>query len=279
MSNGCLINYCPGYILETLSEMPPPCRPLYNNDLDLNFVDPLPGDVIKEPAAPRPASAGGARHSNAPPQQSTLVYLARHGQTESNVQGRYAGYSDESITDAGRGQMSALALRLAPCGVGEVWTSEVPRARDSAEVVAQVLGTPLRVDARLNEMRLGPWEGMTEEEVARAFPSAHALWCVLPDQLVLEGRETLDEVAARVSSAVSDAARQKHPVLLLSHVAPIRVAVLTALGLPLSRYKGLRMDNGDGVVIDHANDQARRVGEDRSLQDELPISGPKSSIA
>lgn len=206
------------------------------------------------------------------------MYLARHGQTESNVQGRYAGFSDESITDAGRAQMNDLASRLASCGVAEIWTSEVPRARDSADVVARVLGAPIRADARLNEMRLGPWEGMTEAEVARAFPSAHALWCVLPDQLVLEGRETLDEVAARVSSAVSDAAQQKHPILLMSHVAPIRVAVLTTLGLPLSQYKRLSMGNGDGVVIDRANAEARRVGEDRSLYDEIPTTGPESPI-
>jgi probable phosphoglycerate mutase len=207
------------------------------------------------------------------------VYLARHGQTESNVVGRYAGYSGESITDAGRAQMSALASRLERCGVGEIWTSEVPRAHESAEVVSRALGAPMRADARLNEMRLGPWEGMTEAEVARAFPSAHALWCVLPDQLILDGRETLDAVAARVASAVSDAAHQRHPVLLMSHVAPIRVAVLSVLGLPLSQYKRLHMGNGDGVVIDRARAEARRLGEDRSLQHEFPGSGPERSRA
>jgi broad specificity phosphatase PhoE len=102
---------------------------------------------------------------------------------------------------------------------------------------------------------------------------------VLPDRLVLDGRETLDAVAARVSSAVSEAASQRHPVLLMSHVAPIRVAVLSVLGLPLSQYKRLHMGNGDGVVIDRAKAEARRLGEDRSLQHEFPVSGPESSLA
>lgn len=234
-------------------------------------MDPLPGDVTQEQAASW--SAGGART------RTSLVYLARHGQTASNLQCRYAGYSDEPITAAGHAQMSALASRLARCGVAEIWTSEVPRARQSAEVVGRVLGAPIRTDARLNEMRLGPWEGMTEDEVAREFPSAHALWCELPDQLVLDGRETLDAVAARVGSAVSDASHQRHPVLLMSHVAPIRVAVLRALGLPLSHYKRLHMGNGDSVVIDRFKAEARRLGEDRSLQHELPVSGPESSVA
>jgi broad specificity phosphatase PhoE len=175
--------------------------------------------------------------------------------------------------------MSALASRLARCGVTEIWTSEVPRARESAELVGRVIGASVRTDARLNEMRLGPWEGMTEDEVARAFPDAHALWCELPDKLVLDGRETLDDIAARVGSAVGDASQRPHPVLLMSHVAPIRVAVLRALGLPLSHYKRLHMGNGDGVVIDRSNTEAWRLGEDRSLQHEFPISGPESSVA
>jgi broad specificity phosphatase PhoE len=195
------------------------------------------------------------------------------------VQGRYAGYSREPITDAGRAQMGVLAARLARCGLGEIWTSEVPRAQESAEIVGRVLGAPVRTDARLNEMRLGPWEGLTEAEVAREFPSAHALWCALPDRLVLDGRETLAAVATRIGAAVDDAAQQPHPVLLVSHVAPIRVAVLTALRLSLSYYKRLHMGNGDGVVIDGSRAEARRLGEDRSLQHEIPRSGLDSSIA
>jgi probable phosphoglycerate mutase len=208
-----------------------------------------------------------------------LVYLARHGQTESNLVGRYAGYSTEPITDKGRGQMSGLAARLEPCGVREIWTSEVPRARESAEVVGRELDVPVRADERLNEMQLGPWEGMTEAEVAHAFPSAYALWCTLPDRLTLAGRETLDALCVRVTGAVSDAARMRYPVLLMSHVAPIRVAVLSVLGLPLSQYKRLHLGNGDGVVIDRAKAEARRVGEDRSLQHEFPACGPDSSLA
>ena len=53
--------------------------------------------MIQEPAIPWPPGARG------------LVYLARHGQTESNVQGRYAGFSDEATTAAGRAQMNGLA--------------------------------------------------------------------------------------------------------------------------------------------------------------------------
>jgi broad specificity phosphatase PhoE len=227
-------------------------------------------------------ASGGADH--APGTRSgahacTVVYLARHGQTESNLLRRYAGRNAEPITDLGRGQMSGLAARLGLCGIGEIWTSEVRRARESAGVVGRALRVPVRVDERLSEMRLGPWEGMTESEVARAFPTAWALWCTLPDRLTLDERETLDTVSERITAAVRDAARVQHPVLLMSHVAPIRVAVLTALGLSLSHYKRLHIGNGDAVVIERASGQARRVGEERSLQHEFLLAGPTSAFA
>ena len=243
----------------------------------MNLVDPLPGDLRREQAASWPSATSRVRHSGPHLQPSTLVYLARHGQTESNLLGRYAGYNTEPITDAGRDQMSALAARLQPCAVGEIWTSEVLRARESADLVGGLLGVPVRTDERLNEMQLGPWEGMTEAEVAQAFPTAYELWCTLPDRLTLDGRETLAALCVRVTATLADAARMRHPVLLMSHVAPIRVAVLSVLGLPLSQYKRLHLGNGDGVVIDRGKAEARRVGEDRSLQHEFPVSGPDSA--
>jgi broad specificity phosphatase PhoE len=243
----------------------------------MNLVDPLPGDLRREQAASWPVATSRVRHPGPHSQSSPLVYLARHGQTESNLLGRYAGYNGEPITDAGRAQMSSLATRLQPCGVEEIWTSEVPRARESADLVGGILGVPVRADERLNEMQLGPWEGMTETEVAQAFPSAYELWCTLPDRLVLAGRETLASLCVRVTATLADAARMRYPVLLMSHVAPIRVAVLTVLGLPLSQYKRLHLGNGDGVVIDRGKAEARRVNEDRSLHHEFPVSGPDST--
>src|SRR2546425_262243 len=82
-----------------------------------------------------------------------------------------------------------------------------------------------------SEMQLGPWEGLTETQVAQGYPNAHALWCTLPDRLVLEGRETLGALAERVNAAVGDAAHEPHPVLLMTHVAPIRVVMLAVLRL------------------------------------------------
>jgi broad specificity phosphatase PhoE len=208
-----------------------------------------------------------------------LVYLARHGQTESNLLRRYAGASSESVTHAGRAEMSGLAARLGACGIAEIRTSDVTRARESADVIGRVLSVPVRVDARLNEMRMGPWEGLTEVEVAARFPEAYTLWRTVPDRLTLDGRETLDELAVRVAAAVRDAAQRPAPVLLMTHVAPIRVAVLRALGLSLALYKHVRVHNGTCVRIHGVHADVHRLGEARSLREELSPAVPDRSVA
>jgi broad specificity phosphatase PhoE len=209
----------------------------------------------------------------------TLAYLARHGQTESNLLRRYGGSSSESLTDAGRAEMRRLATRLGASGIAEIRTSEVTRARESADVIGRVVGVPVRVDARLNEMRLGPWEGLIEDEVAARFPEAYTVWHTVPDRLTMDGRETLDEVAARVAAAVRDAAQRPAPVLLMTHVAPIRVAVLNALGLPLALYKHVPVPNGTCVIIHRVQGEVYRLGEARSLREELSLAAPDNSVA
>ena len=231
-------------------------------------MDPVPG--IAKTLAPDVSFA---------PAPSIPVYLARHGETESNRRRRYAGYDSEPLNAAGRGQMGGLAARLGRSGIGEIWTSEVARARESAELVAAILDVPVRTEPRLNEIRMGPWEGLTEVEVAQRFPNEHALWCTLPDRLELAGRETLGALANRVFGAITDAARAPRPVLVMSHVAPIRVAVLTALGVPLSNYKRLHVANSDAVMLDLAQNKAARVGDGGALQVDMPLFGKESSLA
>src|SRR2546421_340398 len=95
----------------------------------------------------------------------TATYLARHGQTSSNLVGRYAGWTNEGLTAVGRKQVSALATRLGGMGVAEIWSSEITRALQTAHVIGKRLGCGVRIDSRLNELRMGRWEGLTETEV------------------------------------------------------------------------------------------------------------------
>lgn len=204
---------------------------------------------------------------------SRPIFIARHGETQSNLTNLYAGRSPEPLTRVGRAQVNHLAGGLAALGIGQIWTSSIGRALESARLLGERLGLSVRVDSRLDEMQLGPWEGRTEEEVARDFPDAYALWLSQPDQVRLDGRETLGQVAARVMAAVADAEATRAGVLLMTHVAPMRVAVLSVLRCPLAAYKRLVVPNASCVRLDRAAEQATWSPEGTSLRLDIERAG------
>ena len=196
-------------------------------------------------------------------------YLVRHGETASNLLVRYAGQSRESLTARGREQALGLAKRLTAYSVAEIWTSKIPRAAETAEILADVLGVTVRTEKRLGEIRMGPWEGLTETEVAEKHPTSFRVWQEHPDLLSLPGRETLEMVAARVRTVLVEARARRKPVVLVSHVAPIRVAVLIHLGLPLRLYKRIRVANTDCFAASGEPLDVRRLGQPASMRGEL----------
>jgi broad specificity phosphatase PhoE len=102
------------------------------------------------------------------------LYLVRHGETEWNRAGRFQGHTDVELSDVGREQARALAERLRSREINVVAASDLRRARETAEIIAQALNVPLAcVDAGLRERGYGCFEGLTREECAQQFPE---LW-------------------------------------------------------------------------------------------------------
>jgi broad specificity phosphatase PhoE len=201
------------------------------------------------------------------------VFVARHGETESNRAGIYAGRRNDPLTRQGRSQVIRLADEIKALGIRQIWTSSVWRALESATLLRDRLRLPLKVDQRLDEMRLGPWEGRSEAELARDFPDDYSLWLTHPDQVRVAGRETLTQVAARTMAAVADACATHLPTLLMTHVAPIRVAVLSTVACPLGSYKRVSIPNASCVRLDCATEQATWVPQGASLRAEIEQAG------
>jgi probable phosphoglycerate mutase len=94
----------------------------------------------------------------------TTLLLARHGETDWNAAGRLQGHTDRPLNDRGRRQAKELADRLAREGADAVYTSDLARAKETAEIVGERLGLPVVVDADLREKNWGTWEGLTGDE-------------------------------------------------------------------------------------------------------------------
>ena len=174
-------------------------------------------------------------------------YFIRHGQISSNLKKVYSGRSDETLTEAGREQVRQASGQLSEIAIDAIYSSPLTRTQQTAEIIVHELGwnLPINSDASFNELKMGPWEGMPEDDVACDFPDEWAIWNSRPAELCLEGRETLLQLQARVLEGLR-AIQQSNPdqsILIVTHVAIIRVMTLFANKLDLNRYKSVPVDN------------------------------------
>ena len=130
----------------------------------------------------------------------------RHGRTEWNAAGRFQGQLDPPLDDVGRAQAAHAAPHLLAGLAGQdavVVSSDLVRAADTARELTALLGVPLQLDPRLREHGMGPWEGLTRDEVADRYPGQYADW--LAGRPVRErGGEETAAVAERVLAALQE---------------------------------------------------------------------------
>jgi broad specificity phosphatase PhoE len=153
------------------------------------------------------------------------VLLARHGETNDNRPPlRFQGWRDTPLNDHGREQARALADELAGQRIASIWSSDLSRARETAEIVAGRLDLDVRLDWRLREANRGRWEGWLFEDVARAEPELFAAWERAGADWRFPDGESLAEQQDRVSASVEDArAAGPLPALVVCHGGSIRV--------------------------------------------------------
>jgi broad specificity phosphatase PhoE len=164
----------------------------------------------------------------------TTLILVRHGETDWNAQHRWQGHSDTALNEAGREQARRLASELEP--VDALYSSDLARARETAEIIAERLGLEIRLDPRLRERGFGSWEGRTSEEIEVSFPEEQQRWRGGIGAGAHDA-EQFEAFAARVGSFVDDVVPRHadEDVLVVSHGGTIRVIHALATGLDYVR--------------------------------------------
>ena len=159
----------------------------------------------------------------------TKLILVRHGETDWNRDGRWQGQSDTPLNDLGRSQARDVAEELD--GVDVVYSSDLARARETADIVARRLGLEVRLDPRLGERGFGGWEGLTTGEIQSGFAEEHGRWQT-GEGFGADDAEPFDSFGARVG-AFLDEVLHRHPdetVLVVGHGGSIRVIHALATG-------------------------------------------------
>jgi broad specificity phosphatase PhoE len=155
------------------------------------------------------------------------VLLARHGETDDNRKPlRFQGWRDTPLNATGRRQAAELAERMAGESPGALWSSDLSRAQETAEIVGRRLGLEVRLDRRLREANRGDWEGRLFEDVVREEPELYAAWMRAGPGWRFPGGESLLEQQERVLACIHDIRTADHPhPLAVCHGGSIRVVL------------------------------------------------------
>lgn len=151
---------------------------------------------------------------------ATTFYLIRHGETEWNRRGRWQGHADVPLNEVGRAQARRLARRLLDEDIrfDHMYASDLSRAFETAQIIAQALETLVQPLRDLREIDIGMWSGLTRTEITTRWPGAFETVLHPPNG---EPREAF---GVRVGSALLRLAEQ-HPgamLALVTHGGSIR---------------------------------------------------------
>lgn len=143
----------------------------------------------------------------------TRFCFVRHGETPWNAERRIQGHTDVGLDDEGlhQAELAGRWLAAMPLPPTVLYSSDLLRARQTAERLAAALGLPLRLVPELRERRYGFFEGLTYDEAKHRFPDDYrAFEHREPDYAFPQGGESLRTLFARVTGRI-EAMRAAHP--------------------------------------------------------------------
>ncbi len=157
------------------------------------------------------------------------LLLIRHGETVWNKEGRYQGQTDIPLSPLGVHQAQRLAAHLQKETITHVISSDLSRAYETAQIIAEKHGLPVVVDEGLREFCFGVWEGLTRTEIQTKYKD-HYYAKQQGDDVCIPGAETAFQVRQRVTKCISSYCQRYDGVLVfVSHGGTIRQALLAML--------------------------------------------------
>jgi broad specificity phosphatase PhoE len=152
------------------------------------------------------------------------ILFVRHAATE--MAGRFCGHSDPDLNSLGQAQLADLIVRLSGERLERVYSSDLKRARSTAQAIADAHGVAVETSTALREIHFGEWEGLLWEQIERRDPDYAQAWMSAFPHLPAPSGETFPAFEARVLREVTWLLdRVEGPMAVVTHSGVLRVVL------------------------------------------------------
>jgi broad specificity phosphatase PhoE len=184
------------------------------------------------------------------------IYLARHGETEWNKEGRSQGCSNDiPLSDIGIKQAKALAERLSSERIDLFFSSTLGRAFQTAGIVAEKHSKEVSKYSEFLEINFGCWEGLRIDDIKEKYLDVFNIWRDTPHLAVIPGAENLLEIKERSMRRLFEILKENKEknILIISHGITIKVMISAIMGIDLANLHKIRQDNTGLNVFEYRN--------------------------
>ena len=162
------------------------------------------------------------------------VIVLRHGETDHNAARIWQGHLDTPLSERGLQQADAVGPALAALSPDRIVSSDLTRARLTADSVGRACGIPVHLDGRLREIDVGAWQGLSAAQVADRWPEVQEALSSGTDVRRGDHGETVAEVTERVGAALTEHLEALGPgecLVVSTHGASGRTAAAWLVGM------------------------------------------------
>lgn len=196
--------------------------------------------------------------------RGTIVYIARHGQTNWNNEKRFQGHFDIPLNETGKKQASALAEHLADKNISSIFSSPKGRAFETAEFASRTTGCKVTVVNELREITHGVFDGLTMDEVYSRKEDDIIRWREDRINVAPPEGESIRQCYERVVPAFNSLVEENagNVILIVSHLVVTKSLLCYCLNAPLETFWHLDQDsatlnkirfNERGPVVEYLN--------------------------
>ena len=186
----------------------------------------------------------------------TEIILARHGETEWNVEEIFRGRIDVELNETGRKQAKLLAEYLSSSKIEAVYSSPLKRALKTAETIASYHKLEVIITPGLIDLDFGKWQGLPNHEVKDKYKALYTEWISRPEKVKFPAGESLNDGRKRAISVVDEViAKYEGTVILVSHRVVNKVLICALLGLDNSHFWNIRQDTCGITTFTYENER------------------------